>query len=131
MSVPLISSKGITCILVDSFTGSWILSSGSWSGSRSGSSLSELSSGSSFSEDGVKDTGWPTEGDLVYIPFAGSGSEIVSCINNNRNYIATEINNDYITYDIFNGLTFNETIIQTIDYINTRFNKNYYYNSQI
>ena len=36
------------------------------------------------------------EGDLVYIPFGGSGSEIISCINNNRNYIATEINNDYI-----------------------------------
>jgi DNA modification methylase len=36
------------------------------------------------------------ENDLVYIPFAGSGSEIVSCINNNRNYIATELNNDYI-----------------------------------
>ena len=36
------------------------------------------------------------EGDLVYIPFAGSGSEIVSCINNKRNYMATEINNDYI-----------------------------------
>lgn len=36
------------------------------------------------------------EGDLVYIPFAGSGSEIVSCIKNNRNYIATELNNDYI-----------------------------------
>ena len=36
------------------------------------------------------------EGDLIYIPFAGSGSEIVSCINNNRNYIATELNNDYI-----------------------------------
>lgn len=36
------------------------------------------------------------EGDLVYIPFAGSGSEIVGCINNNRNYIATELNNDYI-----------------------------------
>ena len=36
------------------------------------------------------------ENDLVYIPFAGSGSEIISCINNNRNYIATELNNDYI-----------------------------------
>ena len=33
---------------------------------------------------------------MVYIPFAGSGSEIISCINNNRNYIATELNNDYI-----------------------------------
>lgn len=36
------------------------------------------------------------ENDLVYIPFAGSGSEIVSCINNNRNYIATEIESKYI-----------------------------------
>lgn len=34
--------------------------------------------------------------DLVYIPFAGSGSEIESCIRNNRNYIATELNNSYI-----------------------------------
>ena len=32
----------------------------------------------------------------MYIPFAGSGSEIVSCINNNRNYIATETNIIYI-----------------------------------
>lgn len=36
------------------------------------------------------------ENDLVYIPFAGSGSEIESCIRNNRNYIATELNNEYI-----------------------------------
>ena len=36
------------------------------------------------------------EGDLVYIPFAGSGSEIVSCINNQREYIASEINKQYI-----------------------------------
>lgn len=36
------------------------------------------------------------EGDLVYIPFAGSGSEVESCIRNNRNYIATELNDDYI-----------------------------------
>ena len=36
------------------------------------------------------------KGDLIYIPFAGSGSEIVSCINNNRNYIATELNKEYI-----------------------------------
>jgi DNA modification methylase len=33
--------------------------------------------------------------DLVYIPFGGSGSEIVSCINNNRNWISTEINEEY------------------------------------
>lgn len=36
------------------------------------------------------------ENDLVYIPFAGSGSEIISCINNNRNYLATEISKQYI-----------------------------------
>lgn len=36
------------------------------------------------------------EEQLIYIPFAGSGSEIVSCIKNNRNWIATEINNKYI-----------------------------------
>ena len=44
------------------------------------------------------------EGDLVYIPFAGSGSEIVSCINNNRNYIATETNKDYIENIIYQRL---------------------------
>jgi len=36
------------------------------------------------------------ENDLVYIPFAGSGSEIKSCIKNKRNYIATETNDNYI-----------------------------------
>ena len=36
------------------------------------------------------------KGDLVYIPFAGSGSEIVACINNNRRWIATETNSQYI-----------------------------------
>lgn len=36
------------------------------------------------------------ENDLIYIPFAGSGSEIVSCINNNRRWIATELSEDYI-----------------------------------
>ena len=36
------------------------------------------------------------ENDIVYIPFAGSGSEIVACINNNRRWIATETNSQYI-----------------------------------
>jgi len=36
------------------------------------------------------------ENDLVYIPFAGSGSEIESCARNNRNWIATEINKEYV-----------------------------------
>lgn len=34
--------------------------------------------------------------DILFIPFAGGGSEIVSCISNNRYYIATEINEKYI-----------------------------------
>jgi DNA modification methylase len=36
------------------------------------------------------------ENDLVYIPFAGSGSEIEGCIRNKRNYVATETNKQYI-----------------------------------
>jgi len=36
------------------------------------------------------------KGDIVYIPFAGSDSDIKACIKNNRNYIATEINKEYI-----------------------------------
>lgn len=35
-------------------------------------------------------------GDLVVIPFAGSGSEIVPCIKNRRNFIASEINDSYV-----------------------------------
>lgn len=34
--------------------------------------------------------------DIVFIPFAGSGSEIESAIANNRRYIATELNKEYI-----------------------------------
>lgn len=36
------------------------------------------------------------ENDLIYIPFAGSGSEIISAINLNRCCVASEINNKYI-----------------------------------
>lgn len=36
------------------------------------------------------------ENDLIYIPFAGSGSEIVSCVEYGRNYIASEISSEYI-----------------------------------
>lgn len=36
------------------------------------------------------------EDSLIYIPFAGSGSEIVSSIKNNRKWIASEINKQYI-----------------------------------
>ncbi len=35
-------------------------------------------------------------GDLIYIPFAGSGSECVSCLMYNRKFIATEINPVYV-----------------------------------
>lgn len=38
---------------------------------------------------------------IVYIPFAGSGSEIESCIKNHRNWIATEINEGYINDIIY------------------------------
>lgn len=51
--------------------------------------------------------------DLVFIPFAGSGSECVSAINNNRNFIATEINPDYI--DIANKrLSYKESLINNL-----------------
>ena len=36
------------------------------------------------------------EGDMVLIPFCGSGSECVSAKKNNRDFIAFEINKDYI-----------------------------------
>lgn len=36
-------------------------------------------------------------GELVYIPFAGSGSEIEACIKNNRKWVATELDEKYIT----------------------------------
>lgn len=35
-------------------------------------------------------------GDLVFIPFAGSGSEILSCLKNKRDFIAAEINPAYV-----------------------------------
>lgn len=34
-------------------------------------------------------------GDLVYIPFGGSGSEAVACHRNNRQFVLTELNADY------------------------------------
>lgn len=36
------------------------------------------------------------ENDLVYIPFTGGGNDIIACIENNRRWVATEINNEYI-----------------------------------
>lgn len=35
-------------------------------------------------------------GDLVYVPFAGSGTEIEACVKHNRNWIATETKRQYI-----------------------------------
>ena len=35
------------------------------------------------------------ENDLVFIPFAGSGSEIISAVRNNRRVIGCEIDKDY------------------------------------
>lgn len=36
------------------------------------------------------------ENDVVYIPFLGSGVDVESCIEFNRNWVATELNSDYI-----------------------------------
>ena len=36
------------------------------------------------------------ENAIIYIPFAGSGAEIISSINNDRNYIASEIKEEYV-----------------------------------
>lgn len=36
------------------------------------------------------------ESDLVFIPFAGSGSECLSCLANGRRFLATEINSEYV-----------------------------------
>lgn len=36
------------------------------------------------------------DAELVYIPFGGSGSEIINCKENNINWIATELNEKYI-----------------------------------
>lgn len=51
------------------------------------------------------------ENDLIFIPFAGSGTECISCIKSRRNFIATEINPEYISIASkrFNQLT--ETLI--------------------
>lgn len=40
--------------------------------------------------------GLSNENSVVYIPFAGSGTEIESCIRNKRTWIATELNKGYI-----------------------------------
>jgi site-specific DNA-methyltransferase (adenine-specific) len=38
---------------------------------------------------------WSNEGDLVYDPFMGSGTTAKMCILNNRNWIGSEISNEY------------------------------------
>lgn len=52
-------------------------------------------------------TTFSREDDLVYIPFTGSGVDIESCIRNNRRWVATEINQEYINNidDRINKLT--------------------------
>lgn len=44
------------------------------------------------------------EGSKIYIPYAGSGSEIVSCIKNKRKFIASEIEKKYIEEIILDRL---------------------------
>ena len=38
---------------------------------------------------------WSNEGDLVYDPFMGSGTVAKMCVVNNRNYIGSDVSNDY------------------------------------
>ena len=38
---------------------------------------------------------WSNEGDLIYDPFMGSGTTAKMCILNNRNWIGSEISNEY------------------------------------
>lgn len=45
------------------------------------------------------------EGDLVYIPFGGSGSEAVACQNLNRQWVLTEISKEFIDKFIMPRLT--------------------------
>ena len=40
--------------------------------------------------------GHSRKNDIVYIPFAGSGTEIEACIKNGRNWLATEMDQQYI-----------------------------------
>lgn len=40
------------------------------------------------------------EGDLVFIPFMGSGSEVVSAINNKREYIGVELDKEHFDNSI-------------------------------
>ncbi|KAA6225674.1 MULTISPECIES: DNA methyltransferase [unclassified Campylobacter] len=35
------------------------------------------------------------EGDIIFVPFVGSGSEIISAIHNNRKAFGCEINKEY------------------------------------
>jgi DNA modification methylase len=39
---------------------------------------------------------WSNEGDLIYDPFLGSGTTALACISVNRNFIGSEISNQYI-----------------------------------
>ena len=39
---------------------------------------------------------WSNEGDLVYDPFMGSGTTAIACLQHKRNYIGSELSNEYI-----------------------------------
>lgn len=39
---------------------------------------------------------WSNEGDLVYDPFIGSGTTAIAAIKNNRNWIGSEISQEYV-----------------------------------
>ena len=51
-----------------------------------------------FPEDFANDhiLSWSNEGDLVYDPFMGSGTTAKMAIKNNRNWIGSEISEEYV-----------------------------------
>lgn len=53
---------------------------------------------------------WSNAGDLVYDPFMGSGTTAKMCIINNRNWIGSEISEEYckIVENRLNPTTFSE-----------------------
>jgi len=52
---------------------------------------------------------WSNENDLVYDPFMGSGTTAIACLKNNRNYIGSEISEEYIKIANSRILDYNKT----------------------
>lgn len=53
------------------------------------------------------------QNDIVLIPFSGSGSEIVSCLKNNRNFIAIELDKEHCDKSVQRIQELTKTLINT------------------